>query len=96
MKNVNKLLKSIGCESVNQKNRDEVLMALDCYGKVISKPKNKNKVSSIIKKNKHSELMKNLIRHPRLFKKTALTLKRLITNKVKFREKRKISMVNQK
>jgi hypothetical protein len=35
MKNVNKLLKSVGEAGINRKNRDEALMILNCYGKMI-------------------------------------------------------------
>lgn len=44
LKNVNKLLKSIGDNEINQKNRDEVLLALNCYGKIITSSNAKKSV----------------------------------------------------
>ena len=44
LKNVNKLLNSVGDSGINRKNRDEVLLALNCYGKMITSSNSKKKV----------------------------------------------------
>ena len=73
LKNVNILLKHAGENRLNSRNRDEVILGLTCYGK-IWKYSNQKKVGLDMKK---------LNKHPRLFKKIANTLKKLITNKIK-------------
>jgi hypothetical protein len=37
------LLKSVGDTGINRKNRDEVLVALNCYGKIITSSNSKKK-----------------------------------------------------
>lgn len=88
---MNKLLKSVGGTSINRKNRDEVLVALNCYGKMI---KSSNK-SNIKNKNISNNLdaMKKLNKHPRLFKKAALALKKLIEYRVNTIKTKKIKLV---
>ena len=68
------LLKFAGDNDINLKDKREVLCALNCYGKIIIKSKNK-KSSSI-------DTMKNLNRHPRLHKKIATHLKKMVTLKL--------------
>ncbi len=41
---MNKLLRSVGDSGINRKNRDEVLHALNCYGKMITSSNSKKKV----------------------------------------------------
>ena len=42
LKNVNILLKKAGDTSVNSRNRDEVITAISCYGKLITSNSQKN------------------------------------------------------
>ena len=42
LKNVNILLKRVGDTSVNIRNRDEVIAAISCYGKLITSNSQKN------------------------------------------------------
>ena len=42
LKNVNILLKKAGDTSVNSRNRDEVITAISCYGKLITSNPQKN------------------------------------------------------
>ena len=42
LKNVNILLKRAGDTSVNIRNRDEVIAAISCYGKLLTTKKKKN------------------------------------------------------
>ena len=47
LKNVNILLKRAGDTSVNSRNRDEVIAAIICYGKLLTSKSQKN-VSTIL------------------------------------------------
>ena len=42
LKNVNILLKRAGDTSVNSRNRDEVIAAISCYGKLLTSKSQKN------------------------------------------------------
>lgn len=42
LKNVNILLKRVGDTSVNIRNRDEVITAISCYGKLLTSNSQKN------------------------------------------------------
>ena len=42
LKNVNNLLQRAGDTSVNSKNRDEVIAAISCYGKLLTSKSQKN------------------------------------------------------
>lgn len=42
LKNVNTLLKSVGEIRLNSKNRDEVILAISCYGKLLTSSSKKN------------------------------------------------------
>ena len=42
LKNVEALLKSVGEIKLNKKNKDEVLLAISCYGKLLIKSSKKN------------------------------------------------------
>ena len=42
LKNVNILLKRVGDTSVNIRNRDEVIAAISCYGKLLTSNSQKN------------------------------------------------------
>lgn len=42
LKNVNILLKRAGDTSVNSRNRDEVIAAISCYGKLLTSNSQKN------------------------------------------------------
>ena len=42
LKNVETLLKSVGEIKLNKKNRDEVIMAISCYGKLLISSSKKN------------------------------------------------------
>lgn len=42
LKNVNSLLKKAGDTSVNSRNRDEVITAISCYGKLLTSKAQKN------------------------------------------------------
>lgn len=95
----------MGDTGINGKNRDEVLLALNCYGKMITSSNTKNNVRTKNKTNLNFILiyfqskldaMKKLNKHPRLFKKTALSLKKLIMRGIKQMRKIKLNEKSQK
>ena len=53
LKNVNILLKRAGDTSVNSRNRNEVIAAISCYGKLLKNNSQKN-VSKFFNNNKYN------------------------------------------
>ncbi|MCQ2817218.1 MAG: hypothetical protein MJ252_08140 [archaeon] len=47
LKNVETLLKSVGDTTLNRKNREEAILAISCYGKIVINSNNKKSVRTI-------------------------------------------------
>lgn len=85
-KNVCLLLKNAGNLQINLKDRKEKLCVLKCYGKLVIDDKNK--------KSSKIDTLKNLNKHPRLLKRVATILKKMVETKIKslrkYRKKREV------
>lgn len=86
-KNVCLLLKNAGSDQINLKDKKEKLCVLKCYGKLVIDDKNK--------KSSKIDTLKNLNKHPRILKKVATHLNKMVVSKIKslrkYKKKRELS-----